>query len=68
MQEIEKQYARTFNTPSGRAVLQHMRKITIERTLGPNATDNELRWHEATRAFVHQIETMIAHATNGLQS
>ena len=65
MQEIEKQYARTFNTPSGRAVLQHLRRITIERTLGPNATDNELRWAEANRAFVRQIENMIAHATQG---
>jgi len=65
MQEIEKQYARVFQTPSGKAVLQHMRKITIERTLGPNATDAELRWAEANRAFVHQIEMMIARATNG---
>ena len=65
MQELEKQYARTFQTPSGKAVLQHLRKITIERTLGPNATDSELRWVEATRAFVHQIETMIGRATNG---
>ncbi len=65
MQELEKQYARTFQTPSGKVVLQHLRKITIDRTLGPNATDNDLRWHEANRAFVHQIESMIARATNG---
>lgn len=65
MQELEKQYARTFNTPSGRAVLQHMRKITIERILGPNATDTELRWMEANRAFVRQIESMIARTTKG---
>ena len=64
MVEIEKQYARTFGTPSGRAVLEHMRKITIERTLGPNATDQELRWTEANRAFVHQIEQMIARGKN----
>ena len=65
MQELEKQYARTFQTPSGKAVLQHLRKITLERVLGPNATDNELRWAEANRAFVRQIESMIARATNG---
>jgi len=65
MQDLEKQYARTFNTPSGRAVLQHMRKITIERILGPNATDDELRWMEANRAFVRQIESMIARTTKG---
>ena len=65
MQEIEKQYARTFQTPSGRAVLKHLRAITIERTLGSNATDNELRWAEANRAFVRQIENTIARSTNG---
>ncbi len=58
MQEIEKSYARTFNTPSGAVVLQHLRKITIERVLGPNATDAELRSLEAQRALVHQIETL----------
>lgn len=65
MQELEKQYARLFQTRDGRAVLNHMRKITIERVLGANATDNELRWAEATRAFVRQIESMIARGTQG---
>ena len=65
MTELEKQYARTFQTPSGKAVLQHLRKITIERTLGPNASDNELRWAEANRAFVRQIENIISRAKNG---
>ncbi len=65
MQEIEKQYARAFQTPAGRAVLQHLRHITIERVLGPNATDNELRWAESGRAMVRQIESMIARGTKG---
>ena len=65
MTEIEKQYARTFGTDDGRAVLAHMRKITVERTLGPNATDNELRWAESNRAFVRQIEQMIARGKTG---
>ena len=42
-----------------------MRKITIERILGQNATDNELRWAEANRAFVRQIESMIARGKGG---
>jgi hypothetical protein len=65
MDDIEKQYARTFQTPSGRAVLQHMRKITIERNLGPNATNDELRWIESQRAFVRQIESFVARVTKG---
>ncbi|MBR6751922.1 MAG: hypothetical protein IKL95_01470 [Alphaproteobacteria bacterium] len=54
-----------FQTPDGRAVLEHLRKITIERVLGQNATDNELRWSEANRAFVRQIESMIARGKKG---
>lgn len=58
MENISKDYARTFSTPSGRAVLAHLRKITIERVLGPNATESQLRSLESQRALVHQIENL----------
>ena len=58
MTDLEKNFVRTFNTPSGRVVLEHLRKITVERTMGPNASDAELRWVEAQRALVHQIERL----------
>ena len=60
MTDIEKAYAQTFSSRSGEMVLQHLRKITIERVLGPNATDSELRSIEAQRALVHQILQMVA--------
>ena len=60
MTDISINYARCFGTPSGCAVLDHLRKITIERTLGPNASDNELRWAESQRALVRQIEAIVA--------
>lgn len=59
MKDIEQNYARTFSTAAGIAVLNHLRKITIERVLGPDATDAQLRGLEAQRALVHQIEIMI---------
>lgn len=59
MKDIEQNYARTFSTTSGVAVLKHLRKLTIERVLGPDATDAQLRGLEAQRALVHQIEMMI---------
>ena len=59
MKELEQNYARTFSTAAGVAVLKHLRKITVERVLGPNSTDSELRGLEAQRALVHQIEMMI---------
>ena len=59
LSKIEHDYARTFCSPSGARVLAHLRKITIERVLGPNATDAELRGLEAQRSLVHQIENLI---------
>ena len=56
MTDLEKIFVRTFSTPSGQLVLEHLRKITVERVLGPNASDTQLRWAEAQRALVHQIE------------
>lgn len=58
MKDLEQNYARTFSTAAGAAVLNHLRKITIERILGPDATDAQLRGLEAQRALVHQIEMM----------
>ncbi|MBQ3784880.1 MAG: hypothetical protein II843_00605 [Alphaproteobacteria bacterium] len=55
MNEIEKQYARTFASVSGKQVLAHLRSLTIERILGQNVTDEELRWWAAQNALVHQI-------------
>lgn len=60
MNETEQNYARAFSTATGAAVLQHLRKMTIERVLGPNATDAELRSLESQRALVHLIENMIS--------
>jgi hypothetical protein len=55
MRDIEKNYVRCFNTPAGEKVLGHLRSMTIERYLGPNASEAELRGLEAQRALVHMI-------------
>lgn len=59
MERTEIAYARTFGCASGAIVLEHLRKITIERVLGPNASEPELRSIEAQRALVHQIEQLV---------
>ena len=64
MTEIEKQYARTFTCNSGKQVLAHLRSLTIERVIGPNVSDNELRWWAAQNALVHQIENFIKRGNN----
>ena len=60
MTDIELAYAKTFSGVSGQRVLAHLRQITIERALGPNATDSELRSLESQRMLVHQIETFVS--------
>lgn len=65
MKDIEKSFARTFATSDGARALAHLRSITIERFLGANATDSELRSLEAGRALVHQIENLIERGKNG---
>lgn len=59
MDDISAIYTKTFLTNSGKQVLEHLRKITIERTLGPNSTESELRSLEAQRMLVHQIENFV---------
>lgn len=63
MKETEQNYARAFSTSAGRAVLAHLRRITIERVLSPDASDAQLRGLEAQRQLVHQIENMISRGT-----
>lgn len=53
------QFVRIFNSTDGKCVLNYLKKITIERILPPNATDNELRFLEGQRFLIHQIETLI---------
>ena len=64
MQDIEKQYARTFAGTSGRLVLAHLRSMTIERKWGSNVSDDDLRWWAAQSALVHQIENLIKKGNN----
>ncbi len=67
MSDIEKQYARTFSCASGKQVLAHLRSLTVERVMGINATNDELRWWAAQKALVHQIENLIQRGNNPTQ-
>lgn len=49
------QFTRLFSTTAGQQVLQYLKNITLNRILGPAASDSELRFLEGQRALVHQI-------------
>ena len=52
-------YTRLFRHAEGDVVLNHLKKITFERTLPPSATDAELRFLEGQRALVALILSFI---------
>ena len=64
MNDIEKHYARIFNSPSGKQVLNHLHTLTTERIFGVYASNEDLRWWAAQTALVHQIENLIKKGNN----
>ena len=60
MNDIALNYARCFCSGAGKSVLEHLRQTTIERPIGSNATDNELRWLAAQSALVRHIESLVS--------
>ena len=48
----------TFRTPSGTAVLAHLRRTFLERRLSPSASNEELRHREGSRAAIAYIERL----------
>jgi len=69
VREIAAQYRATFNTPQGRAVLQHLRSVTIEQsawvpgyTLGCDGVSAEQQgfMREGQNSMVREIERYLA--------
>jgi hypothetical protein len=54
-------FARCFTSPDGRRVLEHLRRLTLERTLGPGASDAVLRHLEGQRQLIAYVLTLVAH-------
>jgi hypothetical protein len=53
--DLLKSYMRTFCNEHGYQVIRHLRRITLERSLGPNASDSHLRHLEGQRQLVRLI-------------
>ncbi len=51
-------FVRAFASGAGRQVLAHLRQVTIERRLPPDAPDALLRFVEGQRGLVAQIERL----------
>ncbi|MBK8174227.1 MAG: hypothetical protein IPK66_02740 [Rhodospirillales bacterium] len=53
-------FARCFGTPDGERVLGYLRRLTLDRSLGPNAPDQLLRHIEGQRQLVVHILGLVA--------
>lgn len=52
---VESCFTRCFATEDGRKVLAYLQSMTFDRALGPDASDNELRYMEGQRAMIASI-------------
>jgi hypothetical protein len=57
--ELCRAFARCFAGTAGKSVLEHLRRVVLERRLAPNASDAELRHLEGQRYAVAYIAVMV---------
>ena len=53
--------AHLFESETGKAVMEYLKSITVNRVHGPNITTEELRHHEGQRYIVGLLEARIQH-------
>ena len=62
--DLLKFYVRTFRSEHGYQVMRHLRRITLERSLGPDAPDSLLRHLEGQRQLVSFIASLITRGSH----
>jgi len=60
-EEVSLNFAHLFSQPTGQAILQYLRSITIEAVHGSAVTNDVLRHAEGQRYIVGLIERRIQH-------
>ena len=60
-QNISQTVAEVFSSPSGQAVLNYLKSITINMVHGPDVSTESLRHIEGQRFIVGMIEQRISH-------
>jgi hypothetical protein len=63
--ELRLSFARCFAGPEGEKVLAHLRALTLDRALGPDASDAMLRHLEGQRQLVTHILAQIERGRQG---
>lgn len=63
--DIARCFARCFGSEDGIRALAHLRALTLDRALGPQASDAQLRHLEGQRALVSLILALTARGRSG---
>lgn len=63
---LARSFARVFSGADGEAVLAHLSALTMERCLGPDASDAALRTLEGQRLLVAHIRTLAEQGRVGI--
>lgn len=58
--DLARAAARLLDSADGRRVLAHLRRLTLERALGPDAPEPALRHLEGQRALILSLEALAA--------
>lgn len=64
-EDIARVFARVFASDDGKAVLNHLQRITFARALSADASDIQIRYAEGQRALVSQILRLITSGKQG---
>ena len=59
MKDVQHAMVRLRNTSDGKKVLEHLKSRTLNRTLSPDATTQELWYLEGQRALIAYLDNLI---------
>jgi 3-oxoacyl-[acyl-carrier-protein] synthase III len=62
---VARAFAHCFRDGAGATVLEHLRKVFLDRRVGPSASDAELRHVEGQRSVVAHILALIERGRRG---
>lgn len=62
--DLARAFARCFLCADGRRVIDHLRQVTLERVIGPAASDSLLRHTEGQRQLVARMLALIERGQN----
>lgn len=63
--QLARAFARVFSGSEGEWVLGHLKALTLDRCLGPEASDGALRALEGQRQLVLHVLSLVARGRDG---